>query len=180
MIRALLLAFVLATSAVPTAWAAGPDAVADEEAPGVIPGVPPGTPPPAGEVDEVAKAIGAGLRCPVCQGMSVADSTSSAAVMMQKRIRELVAAGYTRDDIETYFVGRYGEWVLMAPTTSGLNLLVWLGPLLAFGLGLVAVGTMVRSDDDDQGPDTVVDENSTDVHHTDPHLAALLAEVDDD
>jgi cytochrome c-type biogenesis protein CcmH/NrfF len=111
----------------------------------LIPGMPPGTPPPAEQVQQIAHEIGLGLRCPVCQGMSVADSTSPAAVNMQNRIRELVAAGYERQQIEDFFVERYGEWVLLAPTTSGLNLIVWVGPGLVAGLGLAwAASTILQ------------------------------------
>ncbi|MCB9766517.1 MAG: cytochrome c-type biogenesis protein CcmH, partial [Alphaproteobacteria bacterium] len=62
-----------------------------------------------------------GLRCPVCQGMSVADSSSEAAVNMKNRIRELVTAGYTDDQIEDYFIDRYGTWVLLEPPDDGVN-----------------------------------------------------------
>jgi cytochrome c-type biogenesis protein CcmH len=55
------------------------------------------------------------LRCPVCQGLSVADSTSEAALGMKARITELVRLGYTDEQITDYFVDRYGEWILLAP-----------------------------------------------------------------
>lgn len=112
--------------------------------PGVIPGVPPGPAPPADQVQQLAYEIGVKMRCPVCQGLSVADSTSPAAVAMQNRIRELVAAGYDEPQIKAFFVERYGEWILLEPTTEGLNLLVWVLPGLAVGLGLAwAASTML-------------------------------------
>ncbi|MCB9682724.1 MAG: cytochrome c-type biogenesis protein CcmH [Alphaproteobacteria bacterium] len=160
------------------------DVPADDDAGQGIPGLPPGPPPPADQVDRIARDIGLGLRCPVCQGLSVADSTSSAAVMMQRRIRELVAQGYDRDDINDFFASKYGEWVLLQPRNGGLNQLVWIGPLLAFGLGLIAASSMLVRRDDDEGPDTVVSDaarrgpDGDDVE--DPHLARLLSEVDDD
>ena len=54
--------------------------------------------------------------------MSVADSTSPAAVNMQKQIRKLVAAGYSEDQIKAEFVESYGEWVLASsPPSGGIN-----------------------------------------------------------
>ena len=98
------------------------------------------------QVQETAERIGSQLRCPVCQALSVADSSSEAARAMQDRIAELVAQGYTDVQIEDYFVDRYGEWVRLEPPKEGLDLLVWLGPVVLFGLGGLAIvarrGTM--------------------------------------
>lgn len=127
------------------------EAVATE----LIPGVAPGDPPPPEQVQQLSYAIGLGLRCPVCQGLSVADSTSEAAVSMQRRIRELVAAGYSREQIEAYFVDRYGEWVLLDPPANGLNWLIWLAPGLAAGFGLVWAASVVtrwRAEPEDPVP----------------------------
>lgn len=142
--------------------------------PPIIEDAVPGTPPPADQIDLVARRIGLGLRCPVCQGLSVADSTAPTAVTMQRRIRDFVAAGYSQDDINTYFASKYGEWVLLNPTNEGLNLLVWLGPLLAFGLGLTAAITFLRKGTEDlERADEPFDVD-------DPYTAQLLAEIDDD
>lgn len=163
------------------AFAAGdPDAANDPALVGPIPesinGVPPGTPPPPEELDRVAHRIGLGLRCPVCQGLSVSDSSAPTAVQMQKRIRALVAAGYTKEDIDAYFMSKYGEWILLAPTKEGLNQIVWIGPALAFLLGLMAAVTFLR-----RGADSVeASEQPLPPLHDDPYAAQLLAEVDDD
>lgn len=118
----------------------GVQAVQQEPIPGVTPL---GTPPSSEEVHQLTYDIGLGLRCPVCQGLSVSDSTSEAAVSMQRRIRELVEAGYTREQVEDYFVDRYGEWVLLDPPARGLNWLIWLAPGLAVGFGLTWATSVV-------------------------------------
>lgn len=102
---------------------------------GGIPNLPPGPPPVAEQVDARAHAIAVSLRCPVCQGLSVADSTSEAAVMFQRRIHELVAMGYTDDQIRDYFVERYGEWILLDPASGGLNDMLYVLPALLLGVG---------------------------------------------
>lgn len=119
---------------------------------GVIPGVEPGERPAAEEVAVLSQHIGQQLRCPVCQGLSVADSTSPAAVNMQRRIKELVAAGYTEADIEAFFIERYGEWLLLAPPADRRNMLIYVGPGLVLGGGLAwAAYTMLiwRKEPDD-------------------------------
>jgi cytochrome c-type biogenesis protein CcmH len=162
-------------AAPPVAAAADPPAeeAADDE-PVDIPGLPPGPPPPADQVESMAREIGSGLRCPVCQGLSVADSTSNAAVLMQRRIQELVRQGYTKVEIEDYFVGRYGEWVLLFPRGAGMNRLVWIGPLLATGLGLLIATTFLKGGRAAPTPPTKAPSGS------DPYVDRLLREVDDE
>jgi len=91
------------------------------------------------------KALGKQLRCPMCQGLSIADSSSSAARAQMDKVRELVAAGRSDREIRDYFTSRYGEWALLDPPASGMNLLVWLLPLLLLvGGGLAIARTMRR------------------------------------
>jgi cytochrome c-type biogenesis protein CcmH len=61
------------------------------------------------------------------------------------KVRELVAAGRSDREIRDYFTSRYGEWALLDPPASGMNLLVWLLPLLLLvGGGLAIARTMRR------------------------------------
>ena len=102
----------------------------------LIPGMQPGPPPAEQSIDPITQRLAEGLRCPVCQGLSIADSGSEAARAIQNRIREMVAAGYTEEQVEDYFVSKYGEWILLEPPPSGINWLIWLGPAVAGGFGL--------------------------------------------
>jgi cytochrome c-type biogenesis protein CcmH len=91
------------------------------------------------------QALGKQLRCPMCQGLSIADSNSSAARAQMDKVRELVAAGKTDQEIRDYFTSRYGEWALLEPPARGMNLLVWLLPLaLLVGGGLAIARTLRR------------------------------------
>ena len=92
-------------------------------------------------LEEQVREIAAELRCPVCQGLSVADSPAGMANQMRDLIRERLEAGESPEAVKAYFVERYGEWILLAPKKEGLNLLVWLFPFL--GLAGGAVGLMV-------------------------------------
>jgi len=102
-------------------------------------GAPRSQPLSGAELDARTNDIGALLRCPVCQGLSVADSPSSMARNMKTEVRDKLAAGYDQEQILASFERSYGEFVRLDPPMRGVNWLVWLGPLA----GLVAGGAAV-------------------------------------
>lgn len=79
------------------------------------------------------------IRCPVCQGSSVGDSPSEMARNMKQQVKELLALGFNDEQIIRYFESSYGEFIRLEPTREGLNLIVWLAPLLGLGLGVFLV-----------------------------------------
>jgi len=91
----------------------------------------------AAVLDGVAAEIAAQLRCPVCRGQSVLESNSDIAQEMQAVIREKLGQGETEAQILSYFVGAYGDWIILKPRPIGLNLLVYILPAgaLIFGAG---------------------------------------------
>ncbi|MBI2982321.1 MAG: cytochrome c-type biogenesis protein CcmH [Deltaproteobacteria bacterium] len=82
--------------------------------------------------EERAERIGKQLRCPVCRGVPIAESPSTLAVEMMTVVRAQVQAGKSDEEILKYFEERYGEWVLLEPKPEGMNLAIWLLPLLVF------------------------------------------------
>lgn len=96
---------------------------------------------PAAGADRVA----AGLRCPVCQGLSVKDSDSPTARDMRADIRRRLAAGETPEEVRQAYVDRYGEWILLRPRTAGFEALVWaVPPAVAAGAAVVLAGVFWR------------------------------------
>jgi cytochrome c-type biogenesis protein CcmH len=89
-------------------------------------------------------AVAAKLRCPVCQGESIQDSPSTLAREMRGVVKEKLRAGETPDQIEAYFVARYGEWILLEPTTKGLNLMLYVFPVILVIGGVSLVFFLVR------------------------------------
>jgi cytochrome c-type biogenesis protein CcmH len=83
------------------------------------------------------EAIAGDLRCPVCSGLSVADSHTPTANAMREEIRRRVDAGESDSQIRASFVARYSEEILLRPETSGVSALVWFLPVAAL---LLAVG----------------------------------------
>jgi cytochrome c-type biogenesis protein CcmH len=91
---------------------------------------PAGNPSMAARVDAVATT----LRCPTCHGLSVAESSSVLAAGSRSLIRQQLEQGRSPAQIRQYFVDRYGEEVLLSPSSGGAGLLVWALP------GAVVVG----------------------------------------
>lgn len=79
------------------------------------------------------------LRCPVCQGESIADSPASMAREMRALVEEQVEAGRSDAEVLAFFRARYGDWVLLDPPVRGSTLLVWVLPVAAFAVGVAAV-----------------------------------------
>ena len=103
-----------------------------------------GSEPLAPPLEARVQVLGKELRCAVCQGLSVADSPSSMARAQLDKIRELVAEGRSDQEVRDYFVARYGEWVLLQPKAEGVNLLVWLGPLVLLAGGAFVIYRQVH------------------------------------
>jgi len=85
-----------------------------------------------------ARELSAGLRCPVCQNESIDESHAQLAAELRVVLRERLTAGDTDQEAVDYLVARYGEFVLLRPTLTGANIILWLAApaLLLLGLGL--------------------------------------------
>jgi cytochrome c-type biogenesis protein CcmH len=88
-----------------------------------------------------ADALAAELRCPDCQGLSVADSQTVSAREIRRQIDELVASGAADADVRAHFVDRYGEWILLAPASPA----AWILPFAVLALGMAALATWLVS-----------------------------------
>jgi len=95
-------------------------------------------------LNAMTRALASELRCPVCQGLSLQDSPSDLAQQMRAVIRDQLKAGKTPDEVRAYFLEKYGEWILLEPKPNGVNLLVYVVPILAVLGGLIVVGGAVR------------------------------------
>ena len=89
-------------------------------------------------------AVASTLRCPVCQGESIQDSPSELAQQMRTLVRDRLRAGESPDQIKAYFVSRYGEWILLEPKMTGLNIALYALPVLLVVGGIVLIVFLVR------------------------------------
>jgi cytochrome c-type biogenesis protein CcmH len=81
-------------------------------------------------LDQRTQEVAEQLKCPVCQGESVADSPALLAGQMRQVIREQLQAGKSEQQVIQYFVNRYGDQIAWSPPWQGFALLAWLVPIV--------------------------------------------------
>lgn len=108
-------------------------------------GEPQGDPISGPELDRITEDLTDRMRCPVCQGLSIADSGTMIALAMKEEVRQFLAAGYTEEQILLYFEASYGEFIRLEPKPTGFNLLVWIAPVAALLVGFGIVASRLRS-----------------------------------
>ncbi len=87
-----------------------------------------------------ARALSKGLRCLVCRNESIDESNADLARDLRLLVRERLVAGDSDAAAIAFIVARYGEYVLLQPSRSGANIILWAaGPamlVLAAGFGI--------------------------------------------
>jgi cytochrome c-type biogenesis protein CcmH len=91
--------------------------------------------------EDRARAVGSRVKCPVCQGVAIADSPSETARAMMDVVEERIAEGWSDNQIIDYFSERYTDSIVIDPPFAGNTLLVWLLPLLAVVAGVFMIFT---------------------------------------
>jgi len=85
--------------------------------------------PPRQTLDQRVRSVGAQLKCPICQGESVADSPSALSQQMRGVIRQQLQEGRSEQEVIAYFQARYGDQIVWSPPWQGFSLLAWLVPI---------------------------------------------------
>lgn len=84
------------------------------------------------------------MRCLVCQNESLAGSRSDLANDLRAEIRSLIRDGKTDDQIRSFMVERYGDFVLYRPPVKPLTWLLWIGPFVILAFGIAGLLTYLR------------------------------------
>jgi cytochrome c-type biogenesis protein CcmH len=111
------------------------------------------------------------MRCLVCQNESLAGSRSDLANDLRREIRILISEGKSDDQIRSFMVERYGDFVLYRPPVKPVTWLLWIGPFVILGIGVAgllmylrrrnsSVPSVVLTDADNQKIDALL--NATD------------------
>jgi cytochrome c-type biogenesis protein CcmH len=84
------------------------------------------------------------LRCLVCQNQNLADSDAPLAQDLRREIYDMIQTGRSDDEIKTFLVERYGDFVLYRPPVKGNTLMLWLAPAILLLIGGLVVYLTVR------------------------------------
>jgi len=82
-----------------------------------------------------AKALMEELRCLVCQGQSIADSNAELAGDMRALVRQRIAAGEPPEQVRSWLIERYGDWVSYRPPLEPVTWPLWAAPVLLLAAG---------------------------------------------
>ncbi len=94
-------------------------------------------PTPAPGLAQQAAELESQLRCPDCQGLSIAESHTTSAGAIRSEIVTQLQAGRTPGQVREYFISRYGQWILLEPS-SPLWLAIPFAVVALAAAGLVA------------------------------------------
>jgi cytochrome c-type biogenesis protein CcmH len=96
-------------------------------------------------LEERARELSQGLRCPVCRNESIDESNAALAKELRILLRERIVAGDSDQQAVDFMVARYGEYVLLRPDARGANIVLWLAApallLIALGIGWSTIRT---------------------------------------
>ena len=102
-------------------------------------------------LEQRARDISAGLRCPVCQNESIDESNATLSRDLRLLVRERLLEGDSNGEVVDYVTQRYGEFVLLKPRTTGSTLILWATApvllLLALLVGWRSIGCQSRAPD---------------------------------
>jgi cytochrome c-type biogenesis protein CcmH len=92
------------------------------------------------QLEARARSLSAELRCLVCQNESIDESQATLAHDLRVLIRQRIVAGESNQQIKSYLVSRYGNFILLKPPVETSTLLLWGTPiviLLCGGAGIL-------------------------------------------
>lgn len=127
-IWSLILIFILGLSVIAPANAVNPEEVLSDPV-----------------LEKRAREISLGLRCLVCQNQSIDDSDAALAKDLRLLVRERLARGESNDEVVSYIVSRYGDFVLLKPKFGLKTLVLWGLPIALLILGIFAMFFLAKS-----------------------------------
>lgn len=84
------------------------------------------------------------LRCLVCQNQTIADSNAGLAVDLRRETRQMLRDGKSDDEIRSFMVERYGNFVLYRPPVDSNTILLWAAPAILLLGGAIIAGVVIR------------------------------------
>ena len=78
-------------------------------------------------------------RCLVCEGQNIYESNSDSAEDMKKLISEMIIDGNSDNEIKSFLVTRYGDWIIMTPPINQSTYFLWFSPIIILLIGIVFI-----------------------------------------
>ncbi len=85
------------------------------------------------------------LRCLVCQNQSLADSNAELALDLRRELYKMIQNDATDEEIISFMVDRYGDFVLYKPPVKPVTWMLWFGPFALIVIGLVILVRVIRN-----------------------------------
>ena len=83
------------------------------------------------DLEKRARLISSELRCLVCQNENIDSSNSEFATDLRIFVRKKLLEGLTDDEIKSYLMSKYGDFIILRPPFKEYNIILYLlGPLL--------------------------------------------------
>ncbi len=92
-----------------------------------------------------AREISRNVRCVVCQNEPIDSSNADIARELRLIVRERLVAGDSDEQIESFLVARYGDYVLFRPPLNAQTLFLWFGPFVVLILGAIVLFFCLRT-----------------------------------
>jgi cytochrome c-type biogenesis protein CcmH len=90
------------------------------------------------------QALIAEIRCLVCQNTNIADSSAPLAKDLRSQVLEMIKQGSSDAEIRTFMTDRYGDFILYAPPVKSSTWVLWFGPAVILGGGMLFLVTTLR------------------------------------
>ena len=78
-------------------------------------------------------------RCLVCEGQHIYESNSNSAEDMKELISEMIIDGNSDNEIKSFLVSRYGDWIIMTPPINQSTYFLWFSPIIILLIGIVFI-----------------------------------------
>ena len=93
----------------------------------------------ADEIEIRSNTITKNLRCLVCEGKSVYESNSNFANDIKNFVKNEIKENKKDEEIYKFLKAKYGEAIIFNPLPSTKNIILWIGPVLFFLIGIFVI-----------------------------------------
>ncbi|ALO46307.1 cytochrome c-type biogenesis protein [Pseudohongiella spirulinae] len=84
------------------------------------------------------------FRCPMCQNANLSSSPGGVAADLRREIYLMIIDGMSDEEIESFMLERYGDFILYRPRLTVQTLLLWFGPVLFLLAGVWIAWNITR------------------------------------